>query len=93
MYHYEVSGTSYTNNDVSYHGCYSKSAEPAEKECRHYHPGTKVPVSYDPRKPRVSVLEPGPAWWNYLVVVIAVPFAMFVVVLLVLSYRETFFSK
>jgi len=77
LFEYEVAGTVYSANRVSF-GQYSSGAPGlARKILNKYPAGTVVKVYYNPDDPEISVLEPGTTFSTYLVLIGGLVFVFF----------------
>lgn len=71
---YEVHGTRYTTDKVSFGATDSSSRRRADEVVRRYPKGEEVKVFYHPARPGVAVLEPGVSAGVYIPLVIGVVF-------------------
>lgn len=76
VYRYQVEGTDYYGEQLSYGSTSSGNASWAYRIRDQYPPGTEVSVYYDPGNPQEAVLQPGAKWTTYIVLGIGVLFAL-----------------
>lgn len=81
VYEYSIQNRSYKNQTIKFgENSYSNHSD-AEYYVTRYPKGKKVSVSYDPKRPDKSVLEPGVTGGSYIVIGIG---ALFVVISLIM---------
>lgn len=83
VYSYQVGGTDYIGEQVSFGRTSSSSPNWAYRLRDLYPAGTEVSVYYDPADPQEAVLQPGVKWTTYLVLGIGAVFALTGVMILV----------
>ena len=76
VYRYQVEGTDYYGEQISFGNTSSRSPNWAYRIRDQYSPGMEVSVYYDPANPQEAVLQPGAKWTTYIVLVIGVVFAL-----------------
>lgn len=69
-YQYKVNGINYTSNGVSYGDISSSDRNHAQNIVDKYYVGKIVTVYYNPINPSDAVLEPGPTWFTYILLLI-----------------------
>jgi len=67
VYKYKVEGVEYTNDVIAFQPYIGLAGYEANVLRMHYTPGTCIDVTYDPKNPADSVLEPLPHW-DYLLI-------------------------
>jgi hypothetical protein len=69
-YEYLVAGARYTSTRVSFADYNSSGGGHARELVKAYPVGKEVTVYHSPDQPEMSVLEPGSAWWMWLIATI-----------------------
>lgn len=68
---YVVEGKAYTSKKRKWHEAQTSFARYHDARARRYPQGKKVIVYYDPKRPQISVLEPGLGFGTFLGIIIA----------------------
>jgi len=76
VYRYQVEGTDYYGDQISFGNTSSSSPNWAYRIKDQYSPGMEVAVYYDPANPQEAVLQPGARWTTYIVLGIGAAFAL-----------------
>ncbi|MFC1452945.1 DUF3592 domain-containing protein [Verrucomicrobiota bacterium] len=76
VYTYQVEGTTYTCDRVFFGNYRSDRPDHAEAQKARYPPGREVDVYYDPDRPEVAVLEPGPKFSTSVVMIVGIVFTI-----------------
>ena len=74
VYEYHAGGTTHLGERRSFSDFSSSSARRAYQIAARYPPGSRVTVHHHPRKPELSVLEPGLTWTMFLPIAIGLIF-------------------